>query len=81
MLQSNIFHNGDGNYLDILSHFRMYLMRARMSIHQKYMPFPGHDITFSEWRGATTKDVWRIGFEYADVVQHGGFGHKCRVDV
>ena len=31
----------------------MYLMRARMSIHQKYMPFPGHDITFSEWRGAT----------------------------
>ena len=53
MLQSNIFRNGDENYLDILSHFRMYLMRARMSIHQKYMPFPGHDITFSEWRGAT----------------------------
>lgn len=53
MLQSNIFRNGDDNYLDILSHFRMYLMRARMSIHQKYMPFPGHDITFSEWRGAT----------------------------
>ena len=53
MLQSNIFRNGDENYLDILSHFRMYLMRARMSIHQKYMPFPGHDITVSEWRGAT----------------------------
>ena len=53
MLQSNIFRNGDENFLDILSHFRMYLMRARMSIHQKYMPFPGHDITFSEWRGAT----------------------------
>ena len=53
MLQSNIFRNGDENYLDILSHFRMYLMRARMSIHQKYMPFPEHDITFSEWRGAT----------------------------
>ena len=53
MLQSNIFRNGDENYLDILSHFHMYLMRARMSIHQKYMPFPGHDITFSEWRGAT----------------------------
>ncbi|MGN0233442.1 MAG: mechanosensitive ion channel family protein, partial [Bacteroidaceae bacterium] len=53
LLQANIFRNGGDNYLDILSHFPMYVRRAKMSIQQKYKPFPDHEFTFSEWRGAT----------------------------
>ena len=53
VLQSNIFVNGGDNYMDILSHFPLFLMRAKMAVLQKYKPFPGHELTFSEWRGAT----------------------------
>lgn len=53
MLQASIFKNGSDNYIDVLSHFPMYLMRAKMAMLQKYKPFQGHDRTFSEWRGAT----------------------------
>ncbi len=53
MLQTSIFKNGSDNYIDVLGHFPMYLMRAKMAMLQKYKPFQGHDRTFSEWRGAT----------------------------
>ena len=53
VLQSNIFRNGSDNYVEVLTHLPMYVMRARMSMQQKYKPFQGHDSTFSEWRGAT----------------------------
>lgn len=53
MLQANIFKNGSDNYLEVLAHLPIYILRARMALQDKYKPFEGHDRTFSEWRGAT----------------------------
>lgn len=53
MLQASIFRDGSDNYLEILSNLPLYVMRARMSLAEKYKPFQGHGRTFSEWRGTT----------------------------
>ena len=52
MLQDNIFHNGSDNYFKVLSGFPRYMMQAKMSYTNKYRPFEGKDVSYSEWRGA-----------------------------
>lgn len=53
MLQDNIFKNGSSNYVRILTTLPRQIMFAKNTIDTKYKPFPGHEQTFSEWRGAS----------------------------
>ena len=52
MLQDNIFRNGSDNYFKVLSGLPRYMMQAKMSYTNKYRPFEGKDVSYSEWRGA-----------------------------
>lgn len=51
MLQDNIFKNGSNNYFKILANLPRYAFRASSEFHSKYVPFKGHESSFSEWRG------------------------------
>ena len=52
MLQDNIFRNGSDNFLKVMSNLPRYLIQAKMSYANKYSPFEGKEMGYSEWRGA-----------------------------
>ncbi|MCD8302130.1 MAG: mechanosensitive ion channel family protein [Prevotellaceae bacterium] len=52
VLQDNIFRDGDTNYFSVLAHLPTYLSRIKSTFESKYQPLEGHDVGYSEWRGA-----------------------------
>ncbi len=53
LLKDNIFKTGSSNYFSVLASLPRSVQRAQMAFSSKYMPFKGHDLGYSEWRGTS----------------------------